>query len=148
VPDSIIEAFQGAPFNPRRALLPWGSGRFAATGGSGVLIQGQGCITYNEAYETTGSAAAAATFYDGTSANGQVLFDYTLSEGESTSEMFGMHWLQFVEGIYVHTGTGSMAGSVHVWVDHDCAAYNGALFHLSLWAKAQFEVNLATAYAR
>jgi hypothetical protein len=148
VSDSVFEAYRGAPFNPRRSLLPWGAGRFAATGGSGVLINGHGCITYNEAYETTGSASAAATFYDGGSANGQVLFDYTLSQGESTSEMFGMHWVQFTEGIYVTTGSGSMAGSVHVWTDHDCSAYNGAMFHLSMWAKAQLEVNLASIYAR
>lgn len=145
--DPVLQAYQGAPFNPRRALLPWGASRQFAISGSGVLIQGHGCITYNEAYETTGSAAGAATFYDGASANGQVLFDYTLSEGESTSEMFGMHWLQFTEGIYVHTGTGAVAGSVHVWVDHDCAAYNGAIFHSALYAQAQLEVNLAAFYA-
>jgi len=144
--DSISQAYLGAPFNPRRVLLPWGAGRFAATGGTGVLVQGHGCITYSECYETTGDATAAVTIYDGASANGQQMFDYTLSEGESTSEMFGMHWLQFTEGIYIDVTSGTVAGSIHAWVDHDCAAYNGALFHLSLWAKAQFEANLVAQY--
>lgn len=146
--DSLSQAYWGATFNPRRALLPWGAGRFAATGGSGVLIAGHGCITYSELYETTGSAAAAVTIFDGASANGQQMFDYTLSQGESTSEMFGMHWLQFTEGIYVSTSTGSAAGSIHVWTDHDCSAYNGAVFHQALWAQAQLELQLASIYSR
>jgi hypothetical protein len=126
--------------------MPWGPTRQFAISGSGTLIQGHGCITYSECYETTGSASASVQIFDGSSANGQQMFDYTLSEGESTSEMFGMHWIQFTEGLYVETTSGSVAGSMHVWVDHDCAAYNGALFHLSLWAKAQFEASLVATY--
>ena len=140
--DSFSQAYRGAPFNPRRALLPWGPGRQFAISGSGGLLHGHGCITYSECFETTGSASGSCTIYDGNSANGQVLFDYTLSQGQSTSEMFGMHWLQFTEGLHVVTGTGSVAGSVHVWTDHDCAAYNGAVFHQALWAQAQFEATL------
>ena len=144
--DAIAQAFLGAPYNPRRALLPWGPGRQFAISGTGVLLHGHGCITYAEAYETTGSASAALTIYDGRTANGQVLIDYTLSQSQSTSEMFGLHWVQFTEGLYVNTTSGSAAGTMHVWIDHDCSAYNGALFHLSLWAQAQLEANLAHIY--
>ena len=144
--DAITEAFLAAPFNPRRVLLPWGPSRQFAISGSGELVRGHGCITFMEAFETTGSAAAAAVFYDGTSANGQVLNDYQLAKSESTGDMFGMHWVQFTEGIYVSTTSGSAAGTVVAWVDHDCASYNGALFHLSLWARAQLLANMAAIY--
>jgi hypothetical protein len=125
--------------NPQRTLLPWGSGRALATSGTGVLITGMGCITYNEAYETTGSAAASVTFYDGWSANGQVLADYLLAESESTSEILGLHWVQFTEGIYVKTNSGNAAGTILAWTEHDCAAYNGAMFHLAEFAKMELE---------
>lgn len=104
----------------RRALLPWGPGRQFATSGSGLLVQGRGCVTDSELYETTGDASGACTIYDGTSANGQVLRDYTLSEGQSTSEQWYFHTLPFEEGLYVANVSGSLAGSVTVWVDHDC----------------------------
>lgn len=129
--------------NPRRVLIPYGSSRAYASGGSGILLQGRGCITYNEAFETTGSAAASVTIYDGTSANGQQMIDYTLSMGESTSEMWGMHWVQFTEGLYLSTGTGSVSGSLTAWVDHDCSAYNGAMYHLARLAQMELELRLA-----
>lgn len=68
----------------------------------------------------TGSASAAVTYYDGDSANGQQLTDYTLSEGQSTSEQWGLHWMPFEQGLYVDTTSGSVAGSVTVYLDHNC----------------------------
>jgi len=141
---AALEAF--GEYNPRRVLLPYGPGRQFATGGSGLLISGQGCITYASAYETTGSAAASLSIFDGWGTNGQQLIDYTLTEGESTSEILGLHWMQFTEGLYVDTLSGSVAGTLTAWTDHDCAAYNGALFHMSVWAKLELEARLAQMY--
>lgn len=129
--------------NPIRSLIPWGSGRAYAPTGTGILLYGRGCITYNEAYETSGSAGVTANFYDGTSNNGQSIIDYTLTQGESTSEMWGMHWVQFTEGLYVVSSTANIAGSVHVWVDHDCSEYNGALYHMARLAQIELELRVA-----
>lgn len=104
----------------RRSLLPWGPGQQLAVGGSGLLLAGSGCITYSGAYETTGAAPGTVALYDGTVANGQLLAYYTLAEGQSTSENMGLHWLPFTDGIYVHTVTGSVAGTLTVWLDHSC----------------------------
>lgn len=124
-------------------LIPWGPGRDYATSGTGLLVGGHGCITYNEAYETTGSAAAYVQVFDGQSANGQYMIDYTLADNESTSEMWGMHWVQFTEGLYVKTVSGTAAGSITAWVDHDCAAYNGAMYHMARLAQMELELRLA-----
>lgn len=129
--------------NPRRVLIPWGPGRDYATSGTGLLVGGHGCITYNEAYETTDAATAYVKVFDGTSQNGQVLIDYTLAINESTSEMWGMHWVQFTEGLYVQTVAGSAAGSITAWVDHDCSAYNGALYHMARLAQMELELRIA-----
>jgi hypothetical protein len=32
----------------------------------------------------------------------------------------GLHWLPFTDGIYVGTVTGSVAGTLTVWLDHSC----------------------------
>jgi hypothetical protein len=129
--------------NPRRALVPWGPARSNVTSGTGVLLLGRGCVTYLEAYETTGSASGGVTIYDGGSSNGQQLFDYTLTEGESTSEFLGLHWVQFTEGLYLVTNTGSVAGSLTAWLDHDCAAYNGAQYHATQLQAVQLELMVA-----
>lgn len=108
--------------------MPYGPSRQFAISGSGALLSGMGCITYASAYETTGSAAASLSIFDGSNANGQQLIDYTLTESESTSEILGLHWMQFTEGLYVDTLSGSVAGTITAWVDHDCAAYNAAQY--------------------
>lgn len=129
--------------NPRRVLIPWGTSRAYAPSGTGILVSGRGCITYAQSFETTGSAGGGATLFDGTSSNGQQIIDYTLTQGESTSEILGLHWLQFTEGLYVVTNSGSVAGSVTAWVDHDCAAYNGAMYRQVMLAQMELELRLA-----
>ena len=131
--------------NPLSVRLPFGTGRQYATAGSGVLLLGRGCLTYAEVFENN-VGAASLTLYDGTSANGQVILDYTLTQGQSTSDMFGLHWVQFVEGLYVTTsGAGQILGSISAWVNHDCAEYNGAVYHAALAAQAQVELTAAIA---
>ena len=104
----------------KRVLLPWGTDRGLGLELEGALITGRGCITYSEAVETTGTAAASVTFWDGASQNGQILIEYTLSAGQSTSEQWGHHWLPFEEGLYFNIGAGSAVGSLTLWVDHSC----------------------------
>jgi hypothetical protein len=112
----------------RRVLCPWGAGRQFAIGGSGLLISGQGCITYADAFETSGSATASVSLYDGNSANGQVMIDYSLAAGQSTSEQWGPHWMPFYQGLYVATNAGAASGSISVWADHDCAYHLNTAF--------------------
>ena len=129
-------------YNPRRVLIPWGPGREYALTGSGLLVTGMGCVTYASAFETTGSASASVSIFDGGSANGQQLIDYTLTQGESTSEILDLHLMQFNNGLYVSTLTGSAAGTLTAWVDHDCAAYNGAQYQQAIWQRLQLELGL------
>jgi hypothetical protein len=112
----------------RRVLCPWGSGRAFATSGTGLLISGSGCITYADAYETTGSATASVTLYDGNNNNGQVMIDYQLAAGQSTSEQWGPHWMPFYQGLYMVTNAGAASGSISVWADHDCAYHLNTTF--------------------
>ncbi len=107
----------------RRALIPWGPGQQLAVSGTGLLVQGSGCATYSSAFETTGAAAGTVAVYDGGSKNGQLLMYYTLSSGQSTSEEWGPHWLPFEEGLYVETVTGSVAGTLSLWLDHLCETW-------------------------
>ena len=104
----------------KRVLLPWGTDRGLGLELEGALITGRGCLTYSELKETTGTAGASVTFWDGASDNGQVLLEYTLSAGQSTSEQWGHHWLPFEEGLYFSVLTGSAVGSLTLWVDHSC----------------------------
>jgi hypothetical protein len=101
-------------------LAPYGVGQQFATTGSGRILAGQGCVVYSGAYETTGSASATVACYDGASNNGQLLFYYTLSAGQSTSEEMGPHWLPFEDGLYITTVAGSVAGTLSIYVDHLC----------------------------
>jgi hypothetical protein len=107
----------------QRALLPWGPGHPLATTGTGVLVYGRGCITDVSIIETTGSAAATATLHDATVDNMQVLRDWSLAAGGMSSEGRGHHWLPFEEGLYVHTLSGAVKGSITVWLEHDCKAW-------------------------
>jgi hypothetical protein len=115
----------------RRALMPWGANRNFAPTGTGLLITGSGCITYADAYETTGSATASVTLFDGQSSNGQQMIDYQLLAGQSTSEQWGPHWMPFYEGLYIVTNSGSASGSITGWADHDCA------YHLNIQFMSQ-----------
>ncbi len=103
-----------------RALLPWGPGRSFGVSGTGLLLSGAGCVTYSAARETTGTAGADLLVYDGGTANGQVLLDYSLSSGQSTSEQWGPHWLPYEEGLYLVTTSGSAVGQLVVYMDHRC----------------------------
>jgi hypothetical protein len=112
----------------RRVLCPWGAGRAFPVAPNGLLISGSGCITYADAFETTGSATASVTMYDGNSNNGQVMIDYQLSAGQSTSEQWGPHWMPFYQGLFLVTNSGTASGSISVWADHDCAYHLNTTF--------------------
>lgn len=108
--------------------MPYGTGRAFASSGSGLLVTGMGCITYSSATDQNNTGGSSLTIYDGWGANGQPLIDYTLTQNESTSEILGLHWLQFTEGLYVNIASGSVVGTITAWLDHDCGAYNAAQY--------------------
>jgi hypothetical protein len=104
----------------RRLRVTWGPGGQKAVSGTGTVIHGAGCLTYSMAVETSGSAAAEMSLFDGNANNGELLTTYTLSAGQSTSESNGPHWVAFERGIYVVTTSGAIQGAVTVYVDHVC----------------------------
>lgn len=126
----------------RFSRVPYGSGRQAATSGTGVLVPGMGCVLYSEVYETTGSAAAGLTIYDGGSANGRQMIDYTLSSGQSTSEQWVPHGMPFVEGLYVVATTGTFAGSLALLLDHDCVRWLETAHELEVLRVLKLEAEL------
>jgi hypothetical protein len=103
--------------------IPWGANRQIANSGTGLLVQGSGCITYNEAYETSGTESIFISYYDGSSSNGRQIMDYQLLASQSTSESWGLHWMPFIEGVYVVTNAVTVSGSITIWGDHDCAQW-------------------------
>lgn len=117
------------PGQMRRVLLPWGSGRaYPFVSNAVLLLTGSGCITYADAFETSGSAVANVTMYDGNNNNGQVMIDYALAAGQSTSEQWGPHWMPFYQGLYLTLNAGASSGSISVWADHDCAYHLNTAF--------------------
>jgi hypothetical protein len=68
------------------------------------------------------------TLYDGNNANGQVMIDYSLAAGQSTSEQWGPHWMPYYQGLYIVLNTGAAAGSISSWGDHDCAYHLNTTF--------------------
>lgn len=100
--------------------IPYGHGRQLATSGTGLLVAGHGCVLYSEAYETTGSASAGLTIYDGQDNNSLVMIDYTLSSGQSTSEQWVPHTMPFNGGLYIVNNTGTFAGSLTLLMEHTC----------------------------
>jgi hypothetical protein len=103
--------------------VAFGSGRAAASSGSGVILRGRGCLTYFELYETTGAASAGVTVFDGGNANGVQRLDYTLTSNQSTSENWDLHYMPFWHGIYLQNNSGTIAGSLTAWMDHDCTEW-------------------------
>ena len=104
----------------KQTRYPFGTGLIYASGGSGALSFGNGCITYFTAYETTGSAPAAVALYDGDVNNGLLITRYNLTASQATSESFGLHRVYFTHGLYVTTLSGSVAGSLTAYEDHIC----------------------------
>jgi hypothetical protein len=122
---------------------PWGAGGQWATSGTGALPQGQGCLTYFSAWETSGSNPAVVQLYDGDGNNGRLMLQYNLAASQSTSEMWGLHWKHFTSGLYVLTVSGAAAGTGDAWVDHSCVDYNISLYHLARYAQLELEMRFA-----
>lgn len=87
------------------------------------LVGGSGCITWHSLSETTGIASAAYDLYDGPPAAGQVLMSVTLSAGQSTRDYIGLHALPVVGGLFLAVTSGTVAGVIGAWMDHDCAQW-------------------------
>ena len=107
----------------RKYRASWGSGGQTVPSGTGTLIHGTGCLVYLSAWETTGLAIASVAFYDGNANNGELVTQYNLLAGESTSEEWGPHWLVLERGLYVVTLSGAVAGSFSALVDHNCVRW-------------------------
>lgn len=81
-------------------------------------------------YETSGAAVAGAHLIDGASSNGQFLAEWTLPAGGSNTSQWGHHWLVFEDGLWIDVYAGAAAGTMTLWVDHDCGRWLEAA-HLS-----------------
>ena len=107
----------------RKVRVTYGPGGDKATSGNGTIIHGAGCIVYHSAVETTGSAAAQINIFDGNASNGELIFNYTLLANQSTSEGNPIHTWQFERGLYLSTVSGSVQGTMIVWLDHVCGRW-------------------------
>lgn len=107
----------------RRVRVPFGVGQQLATGGSGKLFTGYGCIAYLAVEETTGSATASGAWWDGDSNNGQLITEYTLTAGQSTSEIWMRHQMPIEQGVWYNAASGSISGTMFLWADHLCEEY-------------------------
>lgn len=107
----------------RRTLLPLAEADANQLAGNRALVQGSGCLTWYSAYETTGAAGASYGLYDGPPGSNQLLAYVTLSEGQSAQGYIGLHALSFVNGLYYDLISGSVGGTFHAWVDHECERY-------------------------
>lgn len=127
---------------PIPSRVPFGTGRAYAASGTGVLVYGPGCVTYLEAVDQNNSGGSNVTIFDGTSSNGQQMIDYTLTQNQSTSEFIPLHSVPFMEGLYLVTNSGSVSGSITLWLNHSCSAYVGAEYRLVQLQEEQLTVEV------
>ena len=84
---------------------------------SAVLYSARGCITYWAVEDTSGSGGSKLAFYDGQGTNGALILPVTTNSGQSTSEYVHKHHLTFERGLYYSLTSGTIIGSVAVWID-------------------------------
>jgi hypothetical protein len=108
-----------APYASGSASAPRGAGDAGLVLDTGVtaasvqLFTGGGQILYWNAFETTGTAAATVTFWDGTSTGGQYLGTVHLATGTTDTETFNELGLPVERGLYVQVVSGSVRVAVN-----------------------------------
>ena len=90
---------------------------------SGQLIGEGGCLVWHSSYETSGSASAQYSLWDGTTNSGDNLMTVTLSSGQSTRDFVHIHHMPFYKGLYWHLDSGAVKGNVVIQIDHNCRPY-------------------------
>lgn len=87
---------------------------------SGQLIGEGGCLTWHAAFESSGSASAQYSLWDGTTNAGDNLMTVTLSSGQSTRDFIHIHHMPFYKGLFWQLDSGAVKGQVIVQIDHNC----------------------------
>ncbi len=90
---------------------------------SGLLVGGSGCVLWHSTYETSGSAAAQYSIWDGVAASGDRLMVVTLSASQSTRDFLKVHHMPYYKGLYYSLDSGAVAGNVIVQMDHNCMPF-------------------------
>lgn len=85
-----------------------------ATIGAVQLITGSGSLMALVMEETTGTASAKFTLYDGTDSEAQPLGPYRLAAGESIDNTYPPHGLVFRSGLYLAVAVGEVDGSAMI----------------------------------
>lgn len=87
---------------------------------SGQLVGEGGCLIWHSSYETSGSASAQYSLWDGTTNAGDMLMTVTLSSSQSTRDYVHIHHMPFYKGLYWHLDSGAVKGNVIIQIDHNC----------------------------
>lgn len=90
---------------------------------SGQLIGEAGCLVWHSSFESSGSASAQYSLWDGTTNAVNRLMVVTLSAGQSTRDYAHAHHIPFYGGLFYHLDSGAVGGNVIVLIAHNCMAH-------------------------
>lgn len=108
----------GGRVGVRRDLLPAANLQIPAA--SAELTSLGGCITYWGFADTTASTGSVFNLYDGSNANGRLIFPGTTLANQSFSDWAGLHAIPFYSGLYFQLVSGTVKGAVIVRLGHAC----------------------------
>ena len=95
---------------------------------SGVVVNTSGCLLAASVAESTGSAPAAYTLYDGSSSGGVPIMPVTLNANESIRDSWRHGVYHFRQGLYLNITLGAITGSVSVLLEHDDELFWAAVY--------------------
>lgn len=82
--------------------------------GQGMILAGAGRIVFLSAVETSGTAEAAWTFYNGNPGTLQGIMDYSLQPSESVREEWPDHGIPFLGDLWIGSISGAATLRVHI----------------------------------
>jgi hypothetical protein len=87
--------------------------RFQLTTGSQTLITGAGILSGWSLIESTGAAASTLSVYDGAISDATALGFVSLTQGQSTRDLFTPPGIQFDQGLIVSATVGATKGVIY-----------------------------------
>jgi hypothetical protein len=78
-----------------------------------VPVKGRACAVGGWSFrEVTGTATADCQLFDGTSNNGDIIAEITLSPGQSIRDTTGAYCVRAQRGVFLQVNSGTVRGSV------------------------------------
>jgi hypothetical protein len=90
---------------------------------SAVIAGFYGCVLWHSSVESTGSASAEYSLWDGSNTSGPLLMDITLTASQSTRDYIHKHHLPFRSGLYFDLVSGAVRGSMAVLAGCGCSIH-------------------------